>query len=231
VVTTPRRPQYWRGTVDAIDAAGGRSFTGRKVIFVDGAADVSHNPDGWEFESLTNNEPSRGTCRSFWEIFHRAALAGTPELLFFEDDVRFARNAITAMSAYQVPPNLGALSFLNMNPGMAGRGPGVHRYTGRHFWGSQALKLPARALERFTRTDNIPTGYPHAGDVWIGHRFRIGIVIPALVRHIGAKSSIPCQADHTLEGPHAHRAGLDYAGDDFDALGILPAAHASSKVL
>jgi len=222
VLTTPRRPQYLRETLHAIDAAGGFDFVGRKVVFVDGPAPdlVPLVPGGWIVLTLTAGGPSRGTRASMREILRRAAEADAPYLLYFEDDVRLARNAVTAMAAFAGPSWAGFLSFMAMNPGTPSF-PGVHRFTGPMFWGTQAIRVPLRSLLRFVGADDTPAGYPHACDVWLGQRLVPGIVIPSIVRHIGAVSSIPSQAGHTLLGEHSHRAGLFYAGDLADALQVL----------
>lgn len=190
------------------------------MVFIDGPARLPFLAHGWDVESLTAGEPSRGTRASIREILRRAAGADAPYLLYFEDDVRLARNGVTAMAAFEGPSWAEFLSFLAMNPGTPST-PGVHRFTGPMFWGTQAIKVPLRSLLLFEGPDDTPAGYPHACDVWLGQRLVPGIVIPSIVRHIGAVSSIPSQAGHTLIGEHSHRAGLFYAGDLADALQVL----------
>lgn len=236
VLTTPRRPDYLRGTLAAIDDAGGAAFAGRKIVFVDDDATERVRPlvgPGWDVERLSpQSSPGvlratlRGTLRSMWEILHRAALARAGFLLYFEDDVRLSLNAITAMSSFSVPDELEALSFFQMNPGMSTE-PGTHRFRLPRFWGAQCLKIPDRSLARFAGDDDetLPT-YPFACDVWIGERLSIGIVLPAIVRHIGALTSIPRQLGQTLVGDWAYRAGLAYAGDGADAFEVLGPASA-----
>ncbi len=218
VLTTPRRPKYFPGTIASIDSAGARQFPGRKVVFVDGPAAPAMTIDGWEIESLTDGYPSRGTRRSMFEILHRAAVGGAHELLYFEDDVRICRNGIYAMRAFRVAKELGFLSFFQMQAGPTWRG--VHRFEQPAFWGSQALKFPARSLAMFAGGDLNPhTEDLYSGDVWIGKLLTPGIVVPTIVRHIGADSSI--DVTRGITGHQIHRAGLNYAGDDFDALRIL----------
>jgi hypothetical protein len=104
--------------------------------------------------------------------------------------------------------------------------PGIHRYRKPSpdvsgFWGSQAIKVPARSLAKFAGADETPPRYQHACDVWLGEQLVPGIVIPSIVRHVGVSSSIPSQFLHTITGEHIHRAGLAYAGDEADALEVL----------
>ena len=225
VLTTPRRLQYLAGTLTAIDAAGGADFPGRRVVSVDGAADLVRPlvPPGWSIDSLS--PASRGTRKSMWEILHRAAGAGVPALLYFEDDVRLARNAIAVMARAEVPAEFGFLSFFQMNKGMP-TAPGIYRYRKPSaevsgFWGTQAFKVPARSLAQFAGPDPTPARYQHACDVWIGEQLVPGIVIPSIVRHVGVSSSIPSQFLHSITGEHVHRAGIAYAGDEADALEVL----------
>jgi len=225
VLTTPRRLKYLQGTLEAIDGAGGAAFSGRRVVHVDGAVDLVRPlaRPGWDVESLS--PASRGTRKSMWEIFHRAAGAGAEALLYFEDDVRLARNAIAVMTRAEVPAEYGFLSFFQMNKGMPTT-PGIHRYrkpdpSVSGFWGSQAIKLPARSLAKFAGPDPTPPRYQHACDVWLGEQLVPGIVIPSIVRHVGVSSSIPSQFLHTITGEHVHRAGIAYAGDEADAIDVL----------
>ncbi len=221
VLTTPRRPQYLAETLEAILAAGGADFPGRLVVFVDGPTMNLRAPPPFSIWSLTNEAPSAGVKTALWTILHMAAKAGIPYLLYFEDDVRLARNAIPAMQRSEVVPPFDFLSFLKMNPDVLSE-PGIQALPeGTKFWGTQAMKIPDRSLARFLSVQSTAVGYSFAGDVWLGEQLKAGIVLPAIVRHVGAVSAIPGQENHTLEGWCAHRAGLDYVGDDVDALEAL----------
>jgi len=224
VLTTPRRLHYLAGTLRALDDAGGVLFGGRKTVFVDGPSSAIASagvPAGWGIESLTGEGPSKGSRPALWTILHRAAVAGVPYLLHFEDDVRCTKNAVKAMVLFSVPrliADAGFLSFFQGNPGLD-LSPGVQLFNGRAFWGTQALKFAAPALERFRDPKTNPANdYRYSADTWLGGQLRPALVIPSIVRHIGAETTIPAQKGETLEG---HRAGLLYAGDDFDALTLL----------
>jgi hypothetical protein len=159
-----------------------------------------------------------------------AAIARVPYVLFFEDDVRFTRNAIVAMAAIPVPPPLGFLAWCNQKRGLPDTPPAPPAIYSRvaaapanapGHWGNQALKIPARSLYLFRHPSTEPraTEYAYASDNWIGEQLvTYGIVLPALVRHVGAETTIPVQSGQGLDG---HRAGLNYAGDGFDALNLL----------
>ncbi len=152
VLTTPARTDYLLGTLASIDAAGGDRFLGNRVVFVDGdRGQVPDVPPGWA--KLTTGDGPRGTRRALWKILHLAGIARVPYLLYFEDDVRLCRRAVAAMSAIDVPPGLGFLSFFNQH-GDAPE-PGIHcrraddPKVGHGYWGNQALKIPLRSLRVF----------------------------------------------------------------------------------
>ncbi len=231
VLTTPARPEYLLATLASIDAAGGDRFAGNRIVFVDGdRGQVPAVPPGWA--KLTTGDGPRGTRRAMWKILHLAGIARAPYVLYFEDDLRLCRRAIGAMSAIEVPPGLGFLAFFNQH-GPAPE-PGIHcrraddpKY-GHGFWGNQALKIPLRSLRVFERPRSEPVGqWAYASDVWLGEQLAsrraatewFGIYSPTLVRHVGEQTTIPSQKGQTNAG---HRAGLNYAGDDYDALAATP---------
>ncbi len=89
-------------------------------------------------------------------------------------------------------------------------------------WGNQALKLPARSLEMFRSPSTDPIDeYRFSSDVWLGEKLgTYGIVLPAIVRHVGNETTIPSQAGQRAIG---HRAGLNYPGDSYDARNLAAA--------
>lgn len=233
VLTTPARTEYLLDTLASIDAAGGDRFPGNRVVFVDGDRNaVPAVPPGWA--KLTVGDGPRGSRRAMWKILHLACIARVPYCLYLEDDLRLCRRAIAAMSAIEVPAGLGFLSFFNQHG--AAPEPGIHCRRsddpkfGHGFWGSQALKIPWRSLRQFAWPRSEPGGWPFASDVWLGEQLAskrapepfFGIHSPALVRHIGERTTIPSQEGQTNTG---HRAGLDYAGDAYDAVAAMPAFH------
>jgi hypothetical protein len=233
VLTTPARPEYLLGTLASIHAAGGHRFVGNRVVFVDGDVNAAPAvPGGWV--KLTAGGGPRGSRRAMWKILNMAAVARAPYLLYFEDDVRLCVNAIAAMSAAVVPRGIAFLTFLNQHEGVSAR-TGIHcrraddPTVGHGYWGSQALKIPLRSLRPFERRHTEPKNqWAYAADEWLGQQLatagsaehHYGIVQPSLVRHIGARTTIPSQQGQTLDG---HRSGLGYPGDDFDATANLPA--------
>lgn len=233
VLTTPARPEYLRDTLASIDDAGGRHFRGNRVVFVDGRIDdVPAVPAGW-VKMTTGGPAARGSRRAMWKVLNFAALARVPYLLYFEDDVRLCRNAIDAMAGLVVPTGVAFIAMLNQKKGVSER-HGIHcrraddPANAPGHWGSQALKIPLRSLRAFERRHTEPiNGWPYSSDVWLGSQLatrksaehHYGILVPSLVRHVGARSTIPTQETFAADG---HRAGLGYAGDDFNAE-LLPA--------
>lgn len=221
VLTTTRRKQYLSDTLRALDDAGAVLFDRR--VYVDGpAAEMYHLiPAGWGVETVSPLQP-RGTRKALWTILHRAAHLHVPNLLHFEDDVRVSRNAVKAMSLIEVPPEFGALLFFSQRA--LPETPGIHAHPeGVGLWGMQSLKVPARSLAKFADAATKPVSeYDFSCDVWLGEQLRAAFYFPALVRHIGAETAIPAQRNFGITGRDAHRAGLHYAGDDFDAMTLLP---------
>jgi hypothetical protein len=226
VLTTPARTEYLLDTLASILEGGGHRFVGSRIVFVDGDPNaVPAVPRGWT--KLTTGAGPRGNRRAMWKILNLAAIARVPYLLYFEDDVRLCRNAIAAMSAIAVPPGVAFLTFLQQQWVPAERGIHCRRADdpkiGHGYWGNQALKIPLRSLRTFERRHTEPINqWLYASDVWLGEQLasrgsaehHYGIVQPALVRHVGVRTTIPGQEGQTIDG---HRAGLNYAGDDFDA--------------
>jgi hypothetical protein len=220
VLTTTRRTLYLADTLSALDDAGAVLYDRR--VFVDGPAGEMYHliPAGWGVETVSPLQP-RGTRKALWTILHRAARLGVPALIHFEDDVRTTRNAVKAMAAIDVPPEFGALLFFSQRP--LPETPGIHPHPeGLGLWGTQALKVPARSLAKFADEKTKPVNdYDYSGDVWLGEQLRAAFYVPTLVRHIGAETAIPAQRNLGITGRDAHRAGLQYAGDDFDATTLI----------
>ena len=222
VLTTPKRPQYLVDTCNAIDDAGGRIFPGWKMVLVDGpSVDYRTMVPEWGVRSLTQEKPPEGTRMAIWKIMRWANIARAPYLLYFEDDIRLSAHAVTAMSRYPVPPDLGFLSFFSMDPRISSE-PGIHRTNNKEFWGTQALKIPYRSLTKF-RDENTEPRNQHrfSADIWLGMQLSAGVVVPSLVRHIGEVSAVQTGQGVGLTGKWSHRGGLHYMGDNFNALSIL----------
>ena len=215
VLTTPRRQDYLRDTLQSIDGAGGASLK-HKVVFVDGSVtpEVKDNVlPGWDICPL----PSGGPRRSLWRILNYDARTRIGDHIHFDDDVKLCRNAIFAMLAIDVPPEAGFLSFFQQNKNMADT-PGFHYLPGRqNWWGTQAIKIPSRSIVKFRAEQTMPPA-GNQGDVWLGSQLRGCVLLPSLVRHVGLKTTIATQQGETLSGASIHRAGLHYVGDEFDAL-------------
>jgi len=221
VLTTPRRQDYLRETLQSIDDAGAATLV-HKTVFVDGDKNLvrKHVPHGWQLQSCHVTNTSRGSRLSLWRILHTAAEARVPNLLHFEDDIRLCKNAIPTMMAIEVPADVGFLSFFQQNKNM----PGTHGFhcipNGQKWWGNQALKIPARSLAKFLDVKSKPADPTpiHQADVWLGERLRGCVLLPSIVRHVGLVTTIPSQKAETLSGDSIHRAGLHYVGDTYDAL-------------
>lgn len=223
VLTTPGRPEYLADTIASLERAGAAEHALR-VIFVDGDGGRMENLpffSGWLTESL-GAEP-QGTRGALAGVLHAAARFGE-DLLFFEDDIRASRNAVRALELLEVPADCGFLVACDIAQ-HGGTTPQIVRRGGEgpKRWGSQAMKIPARALEYMASRTLDGSSWPHAADIALGQALaappapwaHYGIVAPSLFNHIGERSSVTPEKKVTkLEG----RASLNYIGDDADAL-------------
>lgn len=237
VLSYHARKQYLDETLKSIDRNGGGCFfDSRKVVMFDGPKrDVSHL--GWETASVCGGTVL-ATPRSMWIILRAAFRAGCPYVLYFEDDVFVCRNAILAMISMEVPDGVAFLSFCNQKVGCDS--PDVPHVEARRadafanrpgHWGNQAIKVPRRTLELVAKAEPPNQWVTFGSDVWLGERVAArtspenfyGIVLPAFVRHTGRETSIQAQQNQKWEG---HRLGLNYAGDEADALELAQQVNA-----
>lgn len=236
VLTSPARPHYVRDTLRRLDGAGASSF--RRQIFVDGPSWKVEPLPGWEVRQCTFNGSPMGSAASSAAVLAAAADEGAEKLLYFEDDVIPCRNAVTAMSKWRIPPDVGFLAFCDIkNLGNARGGPGIIRAPGGPwkrdgdgFWGSQAVVVPRRSLDDIQaiphhqrpRWRRSLWPYRNASDVQMGLMLAsppgtYGVIFPSLVDHVGDVSAVNPEWRLT----HANRRPHNFPGEDFDALTLL----------
>jgi hypothetical protein len=154
----------------------------------------------WLYRSTAPGVPA------FYEIL---AAAGHGDLLFLEDDIVTTRNFLRYAAAWQSPH---LTSFFHVTRPLLGA-----PVPARGFSFSQAVKLPSRVIAMLRATPRIMHG--GGQDDEIGHALgALGepvIYHRSLVQHVGAISVT--WGGMTL----AHRAALDFPGEDFDCLSLL----------
>ncbi len=225
---------YLPQTAKQIDAQGGRQLTRR--VYVDGEQDEARRisrrlrqsgvPSAWDVIPLG---PRAGSTEAMRRLLVHASETSA-DLLFFEDDLAFCRNAVTHMVQQKIPPSVGILSFFDMKEVNKGAAPGLYRRPptggdGMGLWGAQALKFPAEVVAWLATEDwyQLRFGTTRmASDQYMGalvarheKRNRMAVHIPNLVQHIGHSSA--CFPGLGLK---TWRRATNFAGREFDALAL-----------
>lgn len=214
VITAPSlRTLYLDSTLKQIEAEGGDDVP--RLLCYDGVPPLdevnfpctkrAHR--GWLQETKIDG-PS-GTRFMMWWTFRQALKTGCDRLLYCEDDLYLAPQAITRALAVEVPEDAAFVSFYDHKefPADEPRPPdGLHIVEGmgrlnRGMWGSLMILIPRRTMEFVVKRE--PNEYhdpwPHkrsAGDcilVWALLRSpwpRWAVHIPCLADHAGEQSSI-----------------------------------------
>ena len=208
VLTTPRRPQYLQRTLVELDCAGAAELAaaGRLLrwIAVDGDPEQISAPPGWV--KVQVGDGLDGTRRAMLHTIQHAADGQAPYLLYFEDDVIASRNAVAAFAALAVPDECGFVTAFEVQhfhgadvaPMLTTHRTAALKRTQGGFWGNQALKLPAGALQHLQLAKVAPGDPPNSSDVWLGeqlagpggYREVFGVINPSLFQHVGAASAV-----------------------------------------
>lgn len=237
-----RRPQYWRDTMLSIDVNGGDRF--HKHLFVPPkvftgylASPISF-PGGWAIHSLPENRLGSTFALLNWILDDVTSVSDTPYILYCEDDIEFARNALHAIDQIEVPSDCGLLSFCNLRESIVTDDSWIERFPGRFdlrypesnpykLWGSQCLKIPARSFDTWRKRPPIQW-YDNSADVYLGSVLcgdqsptpMYGQYVPSLVRHTGTVSLVHPDKPSTGYG----RETCDfYEGNALDLLGTRSA--------
>jgi hypothetical protein len=173
---------------------------------------------GWYVDYY--DEPHlRGNKWGYWHALELGAKSGE-DLLLFEDDLLFCRNAVRRMSTFPVPGDLALVSFFSPRVlQTASAIPGLWRPP-RFTYFTQAIKFSASTLQALVEYRKNP-GWTkfNASDnalmlalTTLGLRY--GVHAPDLVDHVGAISE--CTPSASLE--MNDRRSKMFPGPDWDAL-------------
>jgi hypothetical protein len=173
-----------------------------------------------------------GMMPDFWKI-----LAWIPEgadWLFLEDDISPCVNAVRRMIDVEIPDDIGMLSFFDLRNEW--NRPGIWRNKQwedegktkrRHFYGSQAVKMPARTITMLKQFGAEKRPFSANWDTWLGLAIdELGLrqahYSPSLVQHVGMVSvAYPDGGAHGQDIDNRPLTG-HFPGEDFDALGPSP---------
>lgn len=174
VLTCAARREYFAATMASIRAADDGFFLGEKVVFVDGANQLSPEDwkwyedaagSGWRFEMTDPHGEAIGTKPAMIALLHVVASAGAAWLLYMEDDITLSKNAIAAVCCYahSHPAHLAFTTFCDIKniapldgvtecPGYDFSGPTGE---GGH-WGNQMLLIPGAAMHYLQSITTLP---------------------------------------------------------------------------
>lgn len=201
IVPTCERPsgaRYVDHTLRLLENAGAKGCEHR-VLLKDGPFDILP-PPGWD---LQEHPQKRGIRAMLWWAFEIASNLDVDQLLFCEDDIETAKNAVSYI--LRQSPNfwsqddLAFIDFYDMNHARYPLEERLHkkRITDR-YWGNQMMLFPKRTIEWLLEHNPfafLPDKSPSNADRVLGRLLgaskwpTYGVHIPRLVRHIGEVSA------------------------------------------
>jgi hypothetical protein len=162
-----------------------------------------------------------GNKLAYWHCLELAAAAGA-DALILEDDVEPCTNALRRMSIFEIPRDLGFVTFFAPVVFQGGKQyPGLWR-TPTPLHGTQAIKFSRATLRALVDWGSTPESLAHsASDMAIANAtIRLGIKhgahCPELVQHTGDLSSV----SPSLKLADRFRTSLTFPGRKFDALSL-----------
>jgi hypothetical protein len=216
VLTCNREQPYVEETLRQIE----ESAKGRKVILVDGKSFPPR--EGWEIVCRPRPVIPPQNKWTAWEAFRLAAEA-EEDLVFFEDDLEFCKNAPAFIESFPIPDDVGFTVFFS--PWLTREQPlGLWRIHPHAYIMAQAMKFPLRTVKKLHEARRAPIwdearcfgGFDEIlRHIVISMGLRLGIFNPGLVQHVGAVSLV---GNGDLQGM---RVAKNYAGKDTDANGYV----------
>ncbi len=230
VLNTTKRPgdvDYFTDTLARVEAAGASAIAKEnKLIYSDGPFG-RETPAGWE---LIETPEATGTLPGL-EAISKIARERNMDLLFLEDDITLTKNAITKMMGFEVPDDLGFVSFFDFYTA-AGHANGIEK---RGYEdqvplqaGVQAIKFPRRSLD-FLWGEGQPQSVLQGkkfGRLYVIKFYfwrhspwkQFGMHFPHLVQHIGEVSAVNGTRSQMMAAAGEKRISNNFPGEDFDAL-------------
>jgi hypothetical protein len=196
VLTTARATEdpwaYLRATVTGIEAQ--RCAVDYRAIVCDGKY-TGPRFGGWDIISYLGKEAGSGNRDPMWRVFHTAEdVAG--DALICEDDIEIAPGALQYMLDFEIPGNVGFVSFFGAKSYINAKTPNglrrIPRGTSRFL---QCNKYDHEALSKLVAYRHNPEYKltPGSADQTIARACKAvnidaAIHVPSLVDHVGAVS-------------------------------------------
>lgn len=200
-LTCPGREESFKATFASAIRDGGLDVKKRNVIIYYDGQRESNLLDDFPVRKIVYGG-HKSNLRSFLNVVRLAIEEPTVErLLYFEDDISFAKDAIRRMLSVGVPEGFAFTSFFDMKECFSGMPYGLHSIPlsgkdGRGFWGLQAVMFPRSSLLQIDRDEKLQDSkYRQHSDVLMAESLkRAGLMhytchIPCLVEHDGADAS------------------------------------------
>jgi glycosyltransferase involved in cell wall biosynthesis len=238
VVLTCKRPvSYVEATLQEIMAQGG-TLASKRVLLFDGPIDTSGLPAellaDWTIMEIPGKDASsmngeglsdkglNGTHIGLWSAVSLGDTLGAGKVLFMEDDILPCKNAIERALSFEVPDDLGLVTFFDPGNVPPGEERKLWKFGARKYSCNQCFLMPRRSA-RWIRLSDPTNGPWHGsnGDDFIGRSIarspwpKIGTHIPCLVEHIG-EVSLGYLGVGLIKG----RVATNFPGKDFDALSL-----------
>lgn len=211
-IVHPQRT-YLERTLQGIDES---ATSAHKVVVVDGQypPDV---PAGWSVELAPKPSFAAPTenKHTTWRAFELAVEAGE-DLVFFEDDLLFCKNAVRYIETFQVPSDCAFTLFYAPWGDASMRG--TWRIHAARYDFAQALKVPLDtcktlvSLKSTMITSRLGGSDENLRILGTPRGWKIGVHYPGLVQHVGDFSAA---SQGLLRGSRCSQA---WAGPAFDAL-------------
>lgn len=191
-VSTCPRPEgasYVKATLESVDAAGA-DLCDEKLVISDGLFDRNNLPESTKHRPWTVVEfggPS-GSSRAMWHVFEAVTRRGADQIIFVEDDVVMAKNAVQRILQVGVPDDLFLVTYFDPDRLRPRTPPGVYKFPTRVYMCNQCFCMPRRVMEYLLKRGIGDTESSDTSIVIQGGRSPwpwYGTHAPCLVEHVG----------------------------------------------
>lgn len=203
------RATYLESTLRQLLDNGGQHVPNRYVCFDGDPCGMDDLANSLGFGTLEKEDGPSGTKSMIWWIFEHAIMLGADRLIFCEDDLFIAPNAINTIRLDYIPKGHGFITYYDYKEFPADApypGDGMHSVPamgrdGRGLWGSLCLLISREVMQFVTSREYNAwrDPWPHkktAGDCTLTWALtqspydKFAVRVPSLVDHAGFESSI-----------------------------------------
>ena len=192
-VSTCPRPEgatYVEATLQSVDAAGA-DLCDEKLVVSDGPFDRNKLPkssDHRPWEVVESGDGPSGSSIAMWKIFREVVDRGADQLIFVEDDIIMAKNAIPRILQVGIPEDLLFVTYFDVDRFRPKTPTGLYRFPTRVYMCNQCFIIPRRSMEYLLMKGIGDTVSSDTSIVIQGGRSPwpfYGSHAPCLVEHVG----------------------------------------------